>query len=154
MRTRLVPELLIVFLLGGLPVILSYILGGSSALEATISSLLANELAIHYAFSLSIAFFAVAFLEWFILKRSDTSKKAWAFLRATLSEVGTGALSILRIGAGVLLTFPTLWLVVEPETFELAKVLHFFIYGAVAFFECIILSIAYQYVKKWERRAL
>ncbi|MCY1287687.1 hypothetical protein D9M68_670930 [compost metagenome] len=154
MQKRFLPELLIVFLLGGVPVTLSYFLGGSSELGTTITSLLANELAINYAFSLSIIFFTVAFLEWFLLKRSETSKKAWAFSRSILSEVGTGALSILRVGAGVLLTFPLLWLAADPATFKFSKVFHYFIYGGAAFFEGMMLSTAHQYVKRWERKAL
>jgi len=153
LKIRIITEFIIIILLGGVPVMLSFFSGGTEALEETISSLLAQELAINYASFLTAFFFIVAFLEWYLYKPSIASRKAWALIRSIFSETGTAIISVFRIGSGVLISFPILWFIIEPESFKLANVSGFLFYGVLMFIECVFLSFAHQYVKKWEPKS-
>jgi hypothetical protein len=140
-KSRLTTEALIVFLLGGTPLIASYLLGGAKNLEAMIKALITNNnFLTYYLLSLFVAFLLVGSLNWLIWKPTDSAREAWRIITAVLHEAGSGALSIIRIAAGALLTFPLIWLIAEPENFKIEKVAHLILYGIIAYVECVIIS--------------
>lgn len=141
MKSRLTTEALIIFLLGGAPLIASYLLGGAKNLEVMIKVLITNNnLLTYYLISLFIAFLLVGSLNWLIWKPTDSAREAWRVITTVLHEAGSGALGIIRVAAGVLLTFPAIWLIVEPENFKIEKVAHLILYGIIAYGECVIIS--------------
>lgn len=152
MKSRLTTEALIIFLLGGTPLIASYLLGGPKNLEAMIKALItSNSFLMYYLVSLFVAFLFVGSLNWLIWKPTDSAREAWKIFTAVLHEAGFGVLSITRIAAGVLLTFPLIWLIAEPENFKIEKVAHLILYGMIAFGECVIISGWHKDVQRRSR---
>ncbi|WP_286787678.1 MULTISPECIES: hypothetical protein [unclassified Pseudomonas] len=151
MKSRLTTEALIIFLFGGTPLIASYLLGGAKSLEAMIKALITNNnFLMYYLISLFVAFLLVGSLNWLTWKPTDSAREAWKIITAVLHEAGSGVLSIIRIAAGVLLTFPLIWLIAEPEYFKIEKVAHLILYGIIAYVECVIIS---GWHKDMQRRA-
>lgn len=151
MKSRLTTEAFVVFLLGGTPLIASYLLGGAKNLEVMTKALIANNNFLsYYLISLFVAFLLVGSLNWLIWKPTDSARETWRIITAVLHEAGSGALSIIRVAAGVLLTFPLIWLIAEPESFKVEKVAHLILYGIIAYGECVIIS---GWHKDMQRRA-
>lgn len=141
MKSRLTIEALIIFLLGGVPLIASYMLGGAENLGAMVKNLItSNNFLTYYLVSLFVAFLIVGSLNWLTWKPSESSREAWRVITTVLHETGSGALGLIRVAAGVLLTFPAIWLIAEPENFKIEKVAHLILYGLIAYGECVIIS--------------
>lgn len=152
MQTRLMNEALIIFLLGGLPLIASHFLGGAKELEAMIGALIIqNSFLTYYLVTLFGAFLVVGGINWLVWKRSDSSRKSWNIITHALHEAGASALSLIRVASGVMLTFPLIWLVAEPEIFKIEKVSHFILYGLIAYAECVIISGWYKHMQRKAR---
>ncbi|MCE5985207.1 hypothetical protein D3C76_1154590 [compost metagenome] len=152
-KGRFWTEFWAVLLLGCLPVAFSYWYGNVAELTKTMDSLLSSGFIANYSIALSLVFFAVAAIERFLWKRTEASRSFWAFVSDVFTEVGTGLIVFLRLGVGAMIAFPTLWFFVEPESFELKKVVHFYMGGVFTFFVTLVVSYGYEYVKiKWRRR--
>ena len=151
MKSRLIAEAFIIFLLGGVPLIASYLLGGSDNLQVMTKVLVSNNNFLnYYIISLFVAFLLVGGLNWLIWKPTDSAREVWKIITTILNEAGSGALGIIRVAAGVLLTFPAIWMLVEPESFIFEKAAPLIIYGMVAFGECVMIS---GWQKTIQRRA-
>lgn len=151
MKSRLIAEAFIIFLLGGVPLIASYLLGGSDNLQVMTKVLVSNnDFLNYYIISLFVAFLLVGGLNWLIWKPTDSAREVWKIVTTILNEAGSGALGIIRVAAGVLITFPAIWMLVEPESFIFEKAAPLIIYGMVAFGECVMIS---GWQKTIQRRA-
>ena len=151
MKSRLIAEAFIIFLLGGVPLIASYLLGGSDNLQVMTKVLVSNNNFLnYYIISLFVAFLLVGGLNWLIWKPTDSAREVWKIVTTILNEAGSGALGIIRVAAGVLITFPAIWMLVEPESFIFEKAAPLIIYGMVAFGECVMIS---GWQKTIQRRA-
>ena len=151
MKSRLIAEAFIIFLLGGVPLIASYLLGGSDNLQVMTKVLVSNnDFLNYYIISLFVAFLLVGGLNWLIWKPTDSAREVWKIVTTILNEAGSGALGIIRVAAGVLITFPAIWMLVEPESFIFEKAAPLIIYGMVAFSECVMIS---GWQKTIQRRA-
>lgn len=151
MKSRLIAEAFIIFLLGGVPLIASYLLGGSDNLQVMTEVLVSNnDFLNYYIISLFVAFLLVGGLNWLIWKPTDSAREVWKIVTTILNEAGSGALGIIRVAAGVLITFPAIWMLVEPESFIFEKAAPLIIYGMVAFGECVMIS---GWQKTIQRRA-
>ncbi|WP_457790061.1 hypothetical protein [Pseudomonas sp. PL-6] len=149
MQTRLINEALIIFLLGGLPLIASHFLGGAKELEAMIGALITkNSFLTYYLIALFAAFLVVGGINWLIWKPTDSSRKTWNIITHALQEAGASALGLIRVASGVMLTFPLIWLVAEPENFKIERVSHFILYGLIAYAECVIISGWYKHMQR------
>jgi hypothetical protein len=151
MKSRLIAEAFIIFLLGGVPLIASYLLGGSDNLQVMTKVLVSNNNFLnYYIISLFVAFLLVGGLNWLIWKPTDSAREVWKIITTILNEAGSGALGIIRVAAGVLLTFPAIWMLVESDSFIFEKAAPLIIYGMVAFGECVMIS---GWQKTIQRRA-
>lgn len=151
MKSRLKAEALIIFLLGGAPLIASYLIGGTNNLEVMTKALASNNsLLTYYLISVFITFLLIAGLNWLIWKPTESARDTWKFITTAFYEAGSGALGIIRVAAGVLITLPVIWLVVEPGNFKIEKVAHLILYGLIAYGECVIIS---GWLKDMQRKA-
>ncbi|WP_155956116.1 hypothetical protein [Pseudomonas sp. RL] len=151
MNNRLTAEAFIIFLLGGVPLIASYLLGGANNLQIMTKVLVTNNNFLnYYIISLFVASLLTGWLSWLIWKPTDSTRETWKIITTILTEAGSGALGIIRVAAGVLLTFPSMWLFLEPDSFMLEKAAPLIIYGIIAFGECVIIS---GWQKTIQRRA-
>lgn len=66
--------------------------------KTTVKGLIPSQMVMNYTLVISLAFFVVAFLDWWFLKTSEISNKFFWYARSILSQVGVGVLSLLRIG--------------------------------------------------------
>jgi hypothetical protein len=141
MKNRLTAEAFIIFLLGGVPLIASYLLGGADSLQIMTKVLIPNNTFLNYYISsVFVASLLTGGLSWLIWKPTDSARETWKIVTVILNEAGSGALGIIRVAAGVLLTFPAMWLLLEPDGFVLEKAAPLTIYGMIAFVECVIIS--------------
>lgn len=153
-KAVLLKELIIILALSGVPLLIAFSNGGNGGLGDFMMTLIPTSKVLYYLFSLLVVFFFVAFVDWFVYKRSEANKIFWAFMLSILREVGAAFLGVLRVFVGVCFVFPLVWIVTEPLTFETDKAFVFILYGVIALVECIFFSFAFQYVKKWERRLI
>lgn len=139
-------ELSIIVMVGGIPVLLSYYLGGDSMLENTLSSLLPSGFTLKYAFIITVIALVINLIDRYFRVPSFLSKKKYIF-----SEIGTSLLGALRLTSGVLITFSAIWYVYESETWNPVQG-HSFIYiGILGYFECVLLSISHNWVMSKKR---
>lgn len=121
-------EILIVLLSGGIPIILAYCLGGIELLESTTSALISPELLFNYAISIAGLFFVFYWADYLIYIYPLSWKKgAMNFIVSTLSELSTNILGILRVISGLLIVFPILVFVEEPQSFKFDKLVLIFV---------------------------
>lgn len=133
-------EFCIAVLLGVIPLAIAYGNDEAVGLDLMVRSLLPGEILINYFFYFMVGAFAVGAIGYYALRRNEAQRLAWGAFFYVFCEVGGGAINILRVGSGVMLGFPLVWVVVEPETFEITRVLHFLFFGVLAFVEAAFLQ--------------
>lgn len=55
----------------------------------------------HYMLAIGVASFVVSYIDWRLLKTNKFSNKIFWLASSIFSQVGTGVLSVLRIGTGM-----------------------------------------------------
>lgn len=141
MIRKIVFELMVGFLIAMVPIAYAFIDTSTERQKEMIGALmLSNGFILYYMLTLFVAYLAVAGLNWLIWKPTDLSRQRWNFWTGVLLEAGSGVIGILRATAGVLLAFPILWLVTEPETVKFGEAAEMFAIGVVGLFECAILK--------------
>lgn len=153
-RNLVIIEIFVILLVGVAPGLLAYYYGGVPEFESTMKGLVPNSIVMNYTIAIGIAFFAVAFIDWWFLKTSKLSNKLFWYVRTILSQVGTGVLSILRIGAGIFICLLGLWAYHEPHTIKPSNILFLGGYAVIMVVECILIAYAHEYVQKWQRARL
>lgn len=153
-RNLIVIEMFVIGLVGVVPGLLAYYYGGAPEFEDTMKGLIPSSLIMNYTVAIGVAFFIVAFIDWWFLKTSEFSNKLFWYVRSILSQVGTGVLSVLRIGAGLFFCLLGLWAYHEPDTLQSGNVVFLAVYGAIMFVECVLIAYAHEYVQKWARARL
>ena len=140
-------EFFVIFLVGISPIFIAYWLGGAEKLNTIIKALLAQEFSIYHALALTAIFFIAKFINHFFTFKGDSSKAFISKTCAVLEEVGNTALGVFRVGTGVLIGFPVLWLFTDFKTLNLSA-FDFLFYGAIAFIDVCFLSITHEVIKK------
>lgn len=133
-------ELVVGFLIAVVPMLYAYSLDSTEALKSMMSTLLlTNGFLVNYLLALFVAFLAVAGLSRLIWKRSDFSRKQWAFWTMVLMEAGTSIIGILRATTGVLLAFPIMWVLSDPQSVDIREAAKLSGMGLIGLIECIVL---------------
>ena len=153
-KNLIIIEIFVIFLVGVVPGLLAYYLGGAPEFKTTMQGLIPSSMIVNYTLFISLAFFVVAFLDWRLLKTSEFSNKFFWYVRSILSQVGIGILSLLRIGAGIFICLFGLWAYHEPQTITLNKAAFLVGYSLIMFVECVLIAYAHEYVQKWKRARL
>lgn len=149
MLSTIIKELIVVFMVGFLPLFTAYWLGGIDQLNTIVSMLLAQDFSMIHAVILSSIFFIAKFLNHYIYFKKDNQRKFVSGACAIFEEVGNSTLTIIRVGAGVLIGFPILWLIYDIDTFDSSGAV-FFLYGVIALIDACFLSMLHDYIKnKW-----
>lgn len=114
-----VREIIVVFLSGGVPVLLAYFLGGIELLDSTISALISPDLLLYYAVGTAVLFWLLYQIDDKIyIDPQSRTQAVLNFAISTLFEVSTNILGIFRVVSGLLITFPLFVLAIEPESFK------------------------------------
>jgi hypothetical protein len=154
MKNIVIVEFFVIFLVGVVPGLLAFHVGGAPEFESTMKGLVPNSIVMNYTAVIGLAFFVVAFLDWWFLKTSEISNKLFWYAHAVLSQVGTGVLSILRIGAGIFICLLGLWAYHEPNTIQAGNVLFLGGYALIMVIECVLIAYAHKHVQQWQRARL
>ena len=150
-RNLVVIEVFVIFLVGVVPGLLAYYYGGAPEFEATMKGVVPISIVMDYTVAIGMAFFGVAFLDWWFLKTSEFSNKLFWYVRTIFSQVGAGVLSILRIGAGIFICLLGLWAYHEPHTIQLGNVLFLGGYAVIMVVESVLIAYAHEHVQKCQR---
>jgi hypothetical protein len=112
-----VREFVIILLSGGVPVLLSYQLGGLKELENTISGMIAPDILLYCSLVFPLVFVVFYFLDKYIyVSPLGTKQGILDFTISTLYELSMNIIGIFRLICGVMIAFPFLVLWVEPES--------------------------------------
>ncbi|EGR0148918.1 hypothetical protein RFA42_004178 [Vibrio vulnificus] len=129
-------EVIVVFLSGGLPILLAYHLGGIELLNSTINALISPDLLLYYAVGAAFMFGIFYWIDDRIyINPLGRAQGILNFIISTLSEVSTNILGIFRVVSGLLIVFPFFVLFVEPESFQPIG-LEFIKIGLMGLVEC------------------
>lgn len=150
-KNLVIIEIFVIFLVGIIPGLLAYYMGGASEFEATMKGLVPNSIVMNYTIAIGLLFFGFAFVDRQFLKKTDFSNKLSWFAFAILAQVGTGVLTILRIGAGIFFCLLGLWARYEPHTLQISEVAFLAGYGVFMFVECVLIAYAHEHVQGWKR---
>ncbi len=150
-RDLIIIEFFVIALVGVIPGLLAYELGGASEFSSTMTGLVPNAIVMNYTIAVGLLFFGFAFVDRQFLKKTDFSNKLSWFAFAILAQVGTGVLTILRIGAGIFFCLLGLWARYEPHTLQIGNVAFLAGYGGFMFFECVLIAYAHERVQGWKR---
>ncbi|PSU86706.1 hypothetical protein C0W42_19660 [Photobacterium kishitanii] len=112
-------EIIVVFLSGGVPVLLAYFLGGIELLDSTISALISPDLLLYYAVGAAVLFWLLYLIDDRIyIDPQSRTQAVLNFAISTLFEVSTNILGIFRVVSGLLIVFPLFVFAIEPESFQ------------------------------------
>ena len=149
----LATEIGVSFLIGGAPILIAYLKSGVEGINSLLSSLLPSDELVGWSFVLTVVAFIFIFLNRFFLKTSDLGNRIWSHIDDVSSQVAPSVLTILRIGAGVMLTFICLWAIADYSSFSAPKATYFLIYGLIALAEAVSLRWLQELMEnKWPRR--
>ena len=129
------------FLLGGFPAILTYVVGGNEWLEDFASASLPSGFPVWYVFAISVV--AVGALLWkrFRSQRPPPHSVLWASLHELHDELK----GVYRFGAGFILTFVAMWIVLDWSSVHLGT-LYVAALGLVSLLICIFYRRATDYI--------
>lgn len=125
-------ETAVSILVGGVPTLVAFRTAGADSLEKLLSGLIPPSTLLNYSLILTGVAFAVDWANRFFLKATDLGDAIWDRLDEITSQVATSLHAILRIAAGVLLTFLALWAVVDFQSITAQKAKYFIGYGLMA----------------------
>lgn len=145
MLNRLFKEIIVSFLLGGLPLIIAFALGGVDLLERTLGSLIPSSLLFCYAIALSAAAAAITWPNWAWLSGTPDVVSSTSFLKRVATEMLPAGLSVLRIAAGLLITFTVLWATADAKTFDSGTAIKFLFFGVA----CLAVVTALPAAIRW-----
>ncbi|QNN47481.1 hypothetical protein H9L17_04910 [Thermomonas brevis] len=134
-------EIAVSFLIGGLPVLIAYWIGGFPFLDASLKALLPNDFPLWYAVGLSGITVAVLSA----LKISP-SLSGPSLPKKILLEVHSDLHAVYRLGAGALLTFSALWVCVDRASLH-RGILLLIIYGLASLLVCIFYGRLTQWLE-------
>lgn len=144
MIRRISVEMIVAFLIGGLPMLVAYRIGDTDLLFKTVSSMFPNELlSWHFSILTLLGFSATA-----LLKKSadpDSSELKQIFILEIAREIQPSLLALFRLFAGALITFPALWFAADRNNFSWLQAIFFFSFG----FGCLVVAVFYHYGTDW-----
>ena len=146
-----VVEIFVVFLMGFLPGLVAFYLGGSQLVEATFKSLTPNSVVVDIALILGVIYFTLAFFDWYFLKSSKFANNFFWYCRNIFSQAGLGIHALLRVGAGMFFCLFVLWATHEPSTIDASKTIFLLSYGLAMFVESLLLTYVFQKSIKYKR---
>lgn len=151
MIRNIIIEFFVVVLVGVIPGLLAYKIGGASEFSSTMTGLVPNAIVMNYTIAVGLLFFGFAFIDRQFLKKTELSNNVSWFAFAILAQVGAGVLTILRIGAGIFFCLLGLWVYHEPHTIQIGNVAFLAGYGVFMFVECVLIAYAHEHVQGWKR---
>jgi hypothetical protein len=139
-------EATLCFFIGGLPILIAYAIGRAEFLETVVNQILPSNFPAWYAFGLSLTAIAGLFILRVVhpLQQSNRLAKLAKFVDEILWELHTDLRTVYRLGAGLLLTFSALWVIVDAASVH-AGIAYFIVLGIASF----IITIAYTAISKW-----
>lgn len=151
---RIGQEFIVSFLTGSVPFLIAYSWGGIKLLDEVFKATVPVTPILYYWGALIIPYAIVVMVDHFIWKKNDRTRAWVRFLRATMREVAPTLFSLWRVIAGYVLALPFLWYAVEPESFNISKVLYFVFVGIGLLLESLVFSWLHSYAEeKWNRRS-
>jgi len=138
-------EFIIILLSGGIPVLLSYQLGGLKELDKTISGMIAPDILLYCSLIFPLIFAVVYWMDKLIYVSPLGKKQLFInFTISTLHELSMNIVGIFRLVCGVMIVLPFLVLYLEPES--AGKFFGtLFIYGIIGGFE---VAFGYWFLSK------
>ncbi|MDO9183597.1 MAG: hypothetical protein Q7U04_14380 [Bacteriovorax sp.] len=146
----LVMEILIVILMGGVPLVIGYKLGGIEQLGDVLKALMASDQFQLYAAILLLFNLLISGLEHWVFW-SEKNRIVVKFIREVLSQLGNGLHGIVRVTSGMLLMFLIMWILIEPNSLQAEKVFVIVVFTAATFFASMTLAVLHLKLKQIER---
>ena len=150
LSSKIIKEILIVFISGCLPIILSLYLGGLDLVSEITKDIMIHKFLLYYTMVCGVLFVIVAGFDHYMRFGNQKFEDVNSSISGLLLDSANTFIGMLRVSGGMLFTVGLLWFIDGYEAEDKVKIIYLMFIGFVAVAETFILSQFLDYIKiKW-----